>query len=194
MVCACYSPYRLTMTTGAAGPFRFRPTGNRAGDPYQSRAGRVRMGAGTGPNWGRFGGSSNPFGAVTTASPSGYTTHPRVSKAWSPPAAAILPFAPRLSLPRNSVGHIAPGLRQWCATFAVLNGAESVDIYCLLVPGINIRIPLINRFTVNRYIFITRIVLHGAYAGCCTVHPLPLHWHINTIADCTLAALACSLD
>ena len=193
-MCACYSPYRLTMTTGAAVPFRFRRTKNRAGDPYRNRAGRVRMGAGTGPNWGRFGVSSNPFEAVPTASPSGYAHLPRVSKAQRPPAAGILPSTPCLALPRNSGRHFTAGLRQWCASFAVLNRAESVDTYCLLVPGINIRISLINRFTVNRYIFITRIVLQSAYAGSCTVHPLPLHWHIHLVADCALSALACGLD
>jgi len=67
LVCACYSPYRLTTTTGAAVPFRFRRTENRAGDPYRNRpelvrnAARNRAGSGsepavrTDPNRNRFG-------------------------------------------------------------------------------------------------------------------------------------------
>jgi len=48
LVWACYSPYRLTTTTGAAVPFRFRRTKNRAWTLCRNRAGRVRMGARTG--------------------------------------------------------------------------------------------------------------------------------------------------
>ena len=205
MVCACYSPYKLTTTTGAAVPFRFRRTKNRAGDPYRNRFGwvpnaarnrsvRVRnRSVRTGPNWNRFGfGLVFCLGGLPTA-PVTPTTLRNQSNGLAHTRRCYLPSAPRLSLSGHSVGHITAGLRQWSPSFGILNRTKPVYIYCLLGSRINIRIPLVNRILITR-ILINRIGLQSATPGGCMVRPLPLHWHINTIANCAFPAFAGGLD
>jgi hypothetical protein len=84
LVCVCYSPYRMTMTTGAAVSFRFRRTKNRPRDPYPGGRARGRTPAETGQNRGRFGVGSNPFVAVSSTLPHYYDPKPQRFRGFRP--------------------------------------------------------------------------------------------------------------
>ena len=115
-MCACYSPYKITMTTGAAVPFRFRPTENRAGAPYPGgRAGPEcrpePVGSGsepavrTGPNWAGLGRIWFLFGWAVSAPPD-KANNPNPINDLAHTAHRYLPFPPRFALSLHSDGPI----------------------------------------------------------------------------------------
>jgi hypothetical protein len=107
----------MTMTTGAADPFRFRRIENRAGDPYPGgRAGPEcrpePVGSGsepavrTGPNWSGLGPVWFLFGWAVS-SPPDKANKPSPINDLAHTALRYLPFPPRFALSGHSVGHIA---------------------------------------------------------------------------------------